>query len=250
MARRIMKLALGVVSVILLIVAFAGVASNQSARDNRVIDKVDLTQTDKYMADEVIKTWYGQVGLTNVEEFGTNGSKVSAIIHYKNTTNEKITLAPSEMGKFMDESFDYKMYGVGDEKVEYQPGDTAEFRVYIKRDKGLDGLTYLVSEPAKGGFGIIADDTQVVYQSSIDLNMLNQDMEEKSEFYGMSPEYTEEVSEDSIGRDKEHVDVIASIEEYILITEEDESVAKEERERIEEAEQNRQEALNYLNSIK
>lgn len=243
-----MSIALGIIAIVLLVVAFAGVYTNQGTRSNRVVDKVDLESTDKYMTDEVIQAWYGQVGLTNVEEFGTNGKKVSAIIHYKNTTNAKLTLAPSDLGVFMDTAFDYKLKGIRDKKQTFEPGETAEFRVYIKRDAGLDGLTYLVSEPAKKGMGI-SDDSQIVYRASIDLNMLNTDNEEKSLVYNISKTYDEKEQEDAIGRDKEHVAIINTIDELILTTEEDASVAKEDEERIQKLEQDRQQAIDYLNSI-
>lgn len=248
MARKIGKIALTIVAVVMLVVAFAGVISNQGKRTNRVIDKVDLQRTDKYMADEVIRTWYGQIGLTNVEEFGTNNGKVSAIIHYKNTTNAKLTLAPSDLGTFMDDDFDYKIYGAEDKRELYEPGDTAEFRVYIQRKDGLKGLTYLISEPERVSSNTEMND--VVYQSSVDLNMLNTNIEEKKELYGMSDTYKEDVSEDAVGRNPEHVAMMDTIDELILHTEEDEDATHAEEKRKQRLEQERQDALNQLNSSK
>lgn len=246
MAKRIGQIALAIIAVVLMVVAFSGVISNQGERDNRVINKVDLDRTDKYMVDEVVRVWYGNVGLSNVEEFGANNSKVSAIIHYENTTNHPLTLAPSDLGTFMDDGFDYTIKGVKDERVKYEPGDSAEFRVYIDRDDGLEGLSYLISEPERNSG--LAEENQVVYRSSIDLNMLNQDAEAKAEFYGMSPDYNEDIEEDTVGRDAEHVALIETIEDIILSTEEDEEATKAEEERIRKLEQERQDALRYLES--
>lgn len=248
MAKRIGQIALAIIAVVLMVVAFAGVISNQGERDNRVINTVNLDRTDRYMADEVVRVWYGDIGLSNVEEFGTNNSKVSAIIHYENTTNHPLTLAPSDLGTFMDDGFDYTLKGVKDERVKYEPGDSAEFKVYIDRDDGLEGLTYLISEPERNSG--LAEENQIVYLSSVDLNMLNQDAEAKAEFYGISPNYTEKEEEDSEGRDPEHVELIETIEETILTTEDDEDATKAEEERVRKLEQDRQEALNYLESIK
>lgn len=245
MSKRIGQVALAIIAVVLLIVAFAGVISNQGERDNRVINTVNLERTDKYMTDEVVRVWYGQVGLTNVEEFGTNNSRVSAIIHYENVTNSNLTLAPSDLGTFMDGSFDYTLKGVDDTRVIYEPGDKAEFRVYIDRKEGLHGLTYLLSEPERNSG--LAEENQVVYRSSIDLNMLNNDLEEKHAVYGISPNYTEDVVEDSVGRDEQHVALINTIEELILQNESDSEATEAEERRIQRLEQERQEALDYLN---
>lgn len=246
MAKRIGQVALAIIAVVLMVVAFAGVISNQGERDNRVINTVNLDSTDKYMADEVVRVWYGNIGLSNVEEFGTNNSKVSAIIHYENTTNYPLTLAPSDLGTFMDDGFDYRLKGIKDVREKYEPGDSAEFRVYIERDDGLKGLTYLLSEPERNSE--LAEENQIVYRSSIDLNMLNKDEEAKAEFYGMSPNYNENIEEDTVGRDAEHVALIETIEEIILSTEDDEEATKAEEERIKKLEQDRKDALRYLES--
>lgn len=245
MAKRIAQIALAIITVVLLVVSFAGVISNQGQRSNRVINTVNLDRTDKYMTDEVIRVWYGQIGLTNVEEFGTNNNRVSAIIHYENTTNSNLTLAPSDLGTFMDDGFNYTIRGVDDTRVVYEPGDSAEFRVYIDRRDGLNGLTYLISEPERNSG--LAKENQVVYRSSIDLNMLNQDLEEKYESYGISLDYSEEFAEDAVGRDPQHVALISTIEELILENDSDSEASEAEERRIQRLEHERQDALNYLN---
>lgn len=252
MAKKIARIGIIIVAVVMIIVAFAGVVGNQGERTNRVIDTVNLEYTDKYMTEEVIRAWYGQVGLTNVEEFGTNNGKVSAIIHYKNTTHSNITLAPSDLGTFMDSGFDYTIYGADNKRVVYEPGDTAEFRVYINRKEGLDGLVYLISEPESGGLGGLdtsGANSGTVYQASIDLNMLNPDIEEKIAMYGISPRYTEEEKEDSIGRDENHVALINTIESLLISDNADAKAAEAEQERIEQLELEREQALQYLNSL-
>lgn len=87
-----------IVAVVLMVIAFAGVRSNQKDRSNRVIDRERVESMDKYLPNEVMTTWYGQVGLTNVEEYGANNGKVGAKIHYKNTTGLPLDLAPSDLG--------------------------------------------------------------------------------------------------------------------------------------------------------
>lgn len=249
MSKNIVRLGIGLLTVILVVVAFAGVFNNQSKRTNRVVESISAEEADMYMTEEVVKTWYGQVGLTNVEEFGTNGSRVSAIIHYKNTTDADLLLAPSDLGVFRDDSYDYHFRGVSDDRVEYAPGDTAEFPVYIEREEGLSGLVYLVSEPTEAIEGTEST-TFSSYRAIIDLGMLNPDKEDKAELYGVSADYTENSREDSVGRDPEHEKIIATVEEFFLTNPEDGDVAKDEEERIETLEQNRQQALEYLNSSK
>ena len=246
MSKNIFRISIGIISVVLLVVAFAGVMSNQKARTNRVIDKVDLNTTDHYMTEEVIRTWYGQIGITNVEEFGTNDGQVAAIIHYKNSTDSTLALGVDDLGTFMDEDYNYTIYGDNTGVVEYEPDDTAEFSVYIKRDEGLNGLSYLLAEPEEQTGTESGLDT--VYQASIDFNMLNTDDDEKVGHYGITGDYTEKEQEDSVGRVPEQIETMDTVDDIILHVGTDKDVSAQVEEARKQREEKRQKALDYLSS--
>lgn len=234
-----------IITVVLIIIAFAGVRSSQKDRSNRIIDRERVEYMDKYLPNEVMTTWYGQVGLTNVEEYGANNGKVGAKIHYKNTTGLPLDLAPSDFGVFLDEDYYYHNHGVRDRRVRYEPGDSGEFEIHINRREGLKGLYYVLKEPSRDS--MLDSRSEVPYIAGIDLSIMADDVELKKELYGIGDNYSEEYYEDSIGKDRSLVSAITAIEDVIMYKDAESKLAEEQKERQDELNRRRREALESLN---
>lgn len=234
-----------IVAVLLIIIGFAGVRSSQKDKSNRVINREQTDTMDVYLPNEVMSTWYGQVGLTNVEEYGANGGKVAAKIHYKNTTGVTMELAPSDFGAFLDEKYYYSVQGVKDKVERYEDGESAEFEVFIKRKEGLDGLYYVLKEPEKED--LVSANTESPYIAGIDLSLLSDDNDFKRELYGYGEDYSEKSYKDSVGKKESYVNAISTIEDIILFEDRDNVLAEERKEEREKLEEQRQKALESLN---
>lgn len=244
MRNKILKTSGIVLAVVLMIVAFAGVRSSQKDRTNRIIDRERVEYMDKYLPNEVMTTWYGQVGLTNVEEYGANKGKVAAKIHYKNTTGIPLDLAPSDFGVFLDEDYYYLNHGVRDSVVRYEPGDSGEFEVHVNRREGLKGLFYVLKEPGRDG--MLDAKSETPYIAGIDLSIMDDDLGMKKDMYGMGDTYSEENKEDSVGKSRELVRAISTIEEIIMYQDEGSKLAEDKKAQQDELNRRRKEALESI----